>query len=119
MVSVFDTVADVLLVCRFTVSPSRVPDFTARVARALELLGARQGCRGGEAGRAIEAPEQWVLTVRFDSVDAYRRALGPFEVREHVHPLLAEADTATESTFETRVSAAPGAPATHHPSILT
>lgn len=108
-----------LLVCRFTVPPAREPGFTARAARALELLAAQQGCRGGEAGRAIEDPQQWVLVVRFDSVDAYRRALGPFDVREHVHPLLAEADTTTESTHETRLSAAPGATVTHHPTLLT
>ncbi|MEU6697665.1 antibiotic biosynthesis monooxygenase family protein [Pseudonocardia sp. NPDC046786] len=107
-----------LLVCRFTVSPDEAPRFTARTARALELLAAQPGCRGGEAGRAIEDRQQWVLTVRFDSVDAYRRALGPFPVREHVHPLLAEADTTTESTLETLLSVAPGASAVHHPSLL-
>ncbi|MEJ8279357.1 antibiotic biosynthesis monooxygenase [Pseudonocardia spirodelae] len=107
-----------LLVCRFRVSPSDADAFTARAARALELLAARPGCRGGEAGRAIEDAGQWVLTVRFDSVDAYRRALGPFEIREHVHPLLAEADTTVEQTHETLLSAAPGAAAVHHPSLL-
>lgn len=119
MVSVFDTVADVLLVCRFTVSPGREPDFTARAARALELLAARPGCLGGEAGRAVDDPEQWVLTVRFDSVDAYRRALSPFEIREHVHPFLAEADTTVPATHETLVSVTPNATPRHHPSILT
>ncbi|WP_224386308.1 antibiotic biosynthesis monooxygenase [Pseudonocardia sp. ICBG1293] len=108
-----------LLVCRFRVSPSDEAAFTTRAARALELLAARPGCRGGEAGRAIEDPAQWVLTVRFDSVDAYRRALGPFEVREHVHPLLAEADTTTEATYESLVTVAPGAAPTHHPSLLS
>ncbi|ALE72801.1 hypothetical protein Ae168Ps1_1520c [Pseudonocardia sp. Ae168_Ps1] len=108
-----------LLVCRFSVSPAGAAGFTARAARALELLAAQRGYRGGEVGRAIEDPEQWVLTVRFDSVDAYRRALGPFAVREHVHPLLAEADTTTEATYETRISAPPGTTVTHHPSLLT
>nr|WP_222132168.1 antibiotic biosynthesis monooxygenase [Pseudonocardia sp. C8] len=108
-----------MLVCRFTVSPSRVPEFTGRAARALELLAAQPGCRGGELGCAIEDAAQWVLVVRFDSVDAYRRALGPFEVREHVHPLLAEADTTTESTHETRLTVAPGGRPEHHPSLLT
>lgn len=108
-----------LLVCRFTVPPVREADFTARAATALELLAAQPGCRGGEAGRAIEDAQQWVLVVRFDSVDAYRRALSPFDVREHVHPLLAEADTSTESTHETRLSVDAGARVAHHPSLLT
>ena len=49
--------------------------------------------------------DHWVLTVRFVSVDAYRRALSPFEVREHVIPLLSEALTDTPSTFETLLTA--------------
>jgi len=49
----------------------------------------------------------WVLTVRFASVDAYRRALSPFEVREHVVPLLSEARP-EPSTFETLASAVDG-----------
>ncbi|MEQ3554707.1 antibiotic biosynthesis monooxygenase [Pseudonocardia nematodicida] len=108
-----------LLVCRFTVPVPTADTFVTRAARALELLAARPGCRGGEAGQAIEDREQWVLTVRFDSVDAYRRALSPFEVREHVHPLLAEADTTTEMTHETRLTATPGRPPRHHPTLLT
>ena len=65
--------------------------FLARARRALELLGAADGCLGGEEGRAVDDPEHWVLALRFPSVDAYRRALSPFPVREHVVPLLAEA----------------------------
>lgn len=108
-----------LLVCRFSVSPPAVSDFTARADAALALLAAQPGFRGGETGCAIEDPQQWVLTVRFDSVDAYRRALSPFAVREHVHPLLAEADTTTEQTYETRLSVGPGSAVEHHPSLLT
>ena len=48
--------------------------------------------------------------------DAYRRALSPFDVREHVVPLLSEAQP-EPSTFETLVSAVDGA-ATVHPSLL-
>lgn len=64
----------------------------------------------------MDRPGTWVLTVRFTSVDAYRRALSPFDVREHVVPLLAEA-VAEPSTFETRVSAA-GGEAAEHASLL-
>lgn len=118
MVSVFDTVASVLLVCRFTVPPDGAREFAARAARALELLAARPGFRGGEAGRSTDEPGEWVLTLRFESVDAYRRALGPFEIREHVHPLLAEADTTAPATFETLLSVDPGAAPERHTSIL-
>jgi quinol monooxygenase YgiN len=63
----------VLLVCRFTVPPEEGVAFGARVRRALELLTAASGCLGGEAGRGVDDPSRWVLTVRFASVDAYRR----------------------------------------------
>jgi quinol monooxygenase YgiN len=105
----------VLLVCRF--QPSEVAAFSARAQRALALLTAAPGCLGGELGRAVDDPERWVLTVRFASVDAYRRALSPFDVREHVVPLLSEA-VPEPSTFETLVSAVDGQ-VTVHPSLLT
>lgn len=97
-----------LLVCRFDVPPADAPAFRDRGRRALALLTGRPGCLGGELGRAIEDPARWVLTVRFASVDAYRRALGPFPVREHVAPLLAEALADEPATFESLVTAAVG-----------
>lgn len=96
-----------LLVCRFAV-PTDGRAFAARVRRALELLTAAPGCLGGEAGRAVDEPDRWVLTVRFASVDAYRRALGPFAVREHVVPLLSEALADEPATFETLITATAG-----------
>lgn len=103
-----------LIVCRFTVSTSGPTpiDLLPRARRALELLTAAAGCRGGELGRAVDDPDCWVLTVRFTSVDAYRRALSPFEVREQVVPLLAEADPEI-STFETLVEATGGEAVAH------
>ena len=100
-----------LLVCRFAVP-------TARPGGRLALLTAAPGCLGGELGRAVDDPERWVLTVRFASVDAYRRALSPFDVREHVVPLLSEALPDEPSTFETLVAAVDGQ-VTTHPSLRT
>lgn len=108
-----------LLVCRFTVDPDDADRFTDRVRRTLDLLGDADGFLGGEAGRAPDDPHHWVLTVRFRSVDAYRRALTPFPVREHVHPLLAEADTAHPSTYETLVTRTPGTATESHESLRT
>jgi quinol monooxygenase YgiN len=97
----------VLLVCRFLV-PTDADAFSARIRRALELLTAAPGCLGGDAGRAVDDPDRWVLIVRFASVDAYRRALGPFPVREHVIPLLSEALADEPATYETLVTATAG-----------
>jgi hypothetical protein len=41
-------------------------------------------------------------------VDAYRRALSPFPVREHVVPLLSEALADEPATYEVLVEAAGG-----------
>jgi quinol monooxygenase YgiN len=103
----------VLLVCRF--QPADPAAFADRARRALALLTAAPGCLGGELGRAVDEPERWVLTARFASVHAYRRALSPFDVREHVVPLLSEAQP---STFETLVAAVDGQ-VTSHPSLRT
>jgi Antibiotic biosynthesis monooxygenase len=103
----------VLLVCRFVAAPTVAPALLTRAGRALELLTAADGCLGGELGRSVDEPDQWVLVVRFASVHAYRRALSPFEVREHVVPLLSEAETTTPSTFETLLEAKNGEALTH------
>lgn len=106
-----------LLVCRFDVEPAEAATFHDRGRRALALLTAAPGCLGGELGRAIEDERRWVLTVRFASVDAYRRALSPFPVREHVAPLLAEALADEPATFESLVTASAGE-TVEHPSLL-
>jgi quinol monooxygenase YgiN len=90
----------VLLVCRFAVARDDAARFTGRARYALELFTATPGCLGGELGRAVDDPGRWVLTVRFVSVDAYRRALSPFPVREHVVPLLSEALADEPATYE-------------------
>jgi quinol monooxygenase YgiN len=103
----------VLLVCRFRTTP----DLLASARTALELLTAADGCLGGELGRSVDEPDRWVLAIRFTSVDAYRRALSPFPVREHVVPLLSEALADEPATFETLLTARSGE-ATTHPSLL-
>lgn len=106
-----------LLVCRFAVPDSGAPGLLTHARRALQLLTAQPGCRGGELGRSPDDPQRWVLLARFDSVVAYRRALSPFEVREHVVPLLSDALTGEPATFEVLLDAADGQ-VTEHASLL-
>jgi quinol monooxygenase YgiN len=108
----------VLLICRFDVSPESDAEFLVRARRALTLLTSAPGCVHGELGRAIERPGRWVLSVRFTSVVAYRRALSPFEVREHVVPLLSEALADEPATYETLAEARDGT-VTEHTSLLS
>lgn len=89
-----------LLVCRFTVADQDASAFADRACRALELLLAQPGCLHGVLGRATDEADQWLLSVEFESVTAYRRAMSPFPIREHVIPLLSLAHTDTPGAFE-------------------
>jgi hypothetical protein len=111
----------VLLVCRFGPEETGpdVEDFLQRAHRAVGLLARQPGCERVELGRAVEAPGEWVLVAVFASLTDYRRALSPFEVREHVVPFLSAARTDGVATFERRLSAGPGDDGVvEHPSIL-
>ncbi|SDD90826.1 antibiotic biosynthesis monooxygenase family protein [Actinokineospora iranica] len=100
-----------LLIARFTVAEPE--PFTTRAQYALELLLAQPGCVRGLLARSTESATRWVLTVEFASVSAYRKSLSPFDVRAHVIPLLAEADTTEPAAYEVVVEAAPGATRRH------
>jgi hypothetical protein len=107
----------VLLICRYQVPPEGEAGFVARAREALTLLTSADGCLHGCLGRSVDDPARWVLSVRFASVVAYRRALSPFEVRERVVPLLSEALADEPATYETLAEAAAGA-LTEHTSLL-
>jgi quinol monooxygenase YgiN len=107
----------VILICHFVVGPAQAQDFLTRARRALGLLTAQQGCLGGQLGRSPDDITRWVLAVQFESVVAYRRALSPLDVREHVVPLLSEALTGEPGSYEV-LAAAQGGAVTNHVSLL-
>lgn len=106
-----------LLVCRFQVSPDEEAAFVRRARRALMLLTQAEGSQHASLGRAVDQPGRWVLVARFASVVAYRRALSPFEIREQVVPLLAEALADEPGAYET-LAEADGGSVTDHASLL-
>ena len=106
-----------LLVCRFAPAPGDAAAFLERARRAVALLAAQSGCDGVDLARAIEEPDRWVLVARFATVTAYRRALQPFDVREHVVPLLSEALTDEPAAYERGLVAGPEG-LTEHPGLL-
>ena len=89
-----------ILICRFIIDTANAEAFLVRARRALNLLTAQRGCLGGQLGRSPDDVTRWVLAVQFDSVAAYRHALSPFDVREHVVPLLSEALTGEPGSYE-------------------
>ncbi|HEX8865796.1 MAG TPA: antibiotic biosynthesis monooxygenase, partial [Lentzea sp.] len=58
-----------------------------------------------------------MLTVEFESVVAYRRAMSPFPVREHVIPLLSEALTDEPAMYEPTLTST-GGTVEEHTSLL-
>jgi quinol monooxygenase YgiN len=100
-----------LVLNRFIVPPDEPDGFVDRAHAALAALAERPGYLSGRLTRALDDPAHWTLVTEWESVGAYRRALGGFDVKVHATPLLALSVDAP-SAFETLASAAPGGPVT-------
>lgn len=75
-------------------------DLMTRAREALAALAASPGFVRGEIGRAYDDPAYWILATEWESVGAYRRALGRFDVRVGAAPLLADSQN-EPSAYET------------------
>lgn len=96
-----------LVLNRFHVQPDTQDGFVERAHAALAALAERPGYVSGRLTRALDDPDWWTLVTEWQSVGAYRRALGGFDVKVHATPLLSESID-EPSAFETLASAAPG-----------
>ena len=96
-----------LVLNRFVVPPDTQVPFTERAHAALAALAERPGYRSGRLTRALDDPQCWTLVTEWESVGAYRRALGAFDVKVHATPLLSQSLDGP-SAFETLASAEPG-----------
>jgi len=96
-----------LVLNRFVVSPATQDGFVTRAHAALAALADRPGYLSGRLTRALDDPAWWTLVTEWESVGAYRRALGGFDVKVHATPLLSESID-EPSAFETLASAEPG-----------
>lgn len=82
-------------------------DFAQRAGAALTALAARPGYVSGTLNRALDDPNLWCLITEWDSVGAYRRALGGYEVKVTATPLLAQSID-EPAAFEAMAEAAAG-----------
>jgi quinol monooxygenase YgiN len=71
----------VLVVARFAVPETDAEAFRERVAAAVRALAARPGHVSSRLARALDDPTAWTLVSEWESVGAYRRALGNADVR--------------------------------------
>lgn len=65
--------------------------FADRAEAALAALAARPGYLRGTLARSMDDPADWLLLTEWESVGAYRRALGAYDVKLAATPLLAQA----------------------------
>jgi heme oxygenase (mycobilin-producing) len=96
-----------LVLNRFVVPPGTQDGFVGEAQAALAALAERPGYVSGRLTRALDDPAHWTLVTEWESVGAYRRALGGFDVKVRATPLLARS-LEEPSAFETLASAAPG-----------
>ena len=78
----------VVLSTRYRVAQAQGATFLADARTALAALSAAPGCLAGRVGRATDDPQLWILTCEWESVGAYRRALGTYEVKMHAIPVM-------------------------------
>ena len=71
--------------------PAAEQELRSGLMFALGILAARPGYVGGEVGRNVDDPTLWVLTTRWENVGSYRRALGSYEGKMHIQPLMVHA----------------------------
>lgn len=79
-----------LVVNRFRV-PAADASFRASLEQAQTVLAAQTGYVDGTLGRNLDEPDLWVLTTRWESVGAYRRALSTYDVKLSAVPILSRA----------------------------
>jgi quinol monooxygenase YgiN len=88
--------------------PSESPEeFQARAQVALAALSARPGFIRGTVGLATDDGTSWVMVTEWESVGAYRRGLGGYEVKMLATPLMAQSID-QPSAFETLLSVEQG-----------
>ena len=100
------TVTGVLVVLRFEAADDAL---LAEAQAVLSLLATRPGYQRGQVARAYDQPDLWCLVTEWESVGAYRRALGSYDVKAGATPLLSRA-LPEASAFEPLVTAIAGEP---------
>jgi quinol monooxygenase YgiN len=65
--------------------------FQSEAEQALRVLAERPGFVRGSVGRATDDEHSWLLLTEWESVGAYRRGLGGYQVKLTATPLLSQA----------------------------
>ena len=79
------------MVNRFRVEEAEASAFLTELRAALAALAGKRGYVDGRIGRNVDDPALWVLTMRWENVGSYRRALSSYDVKLNAVPLLSRA----------------------------
>lgn len=63
-------------------------DMAGRLDAAVRVLARCPGFVGADVVQNLDEPDLWALVLRWENVGAYRRALGGYEAKVQVVPLL-------------------------------
>ena len=77
-----------IAISRFRVGRDRAGEFRAQAQAAIDVFSVRPGFLSADLGRNTDDPELWTLATRWTNVGSYRRALGGYESKVTVVPLL-------------------------------
>lgn len=80
-----------LVISRFRYDDDLAERAQAELESCVQQFALRPGYVSGTVGRALDDPTLWVLTMTWEHVGAYRRALSSYEIKMHVVPLLSYA----------------------------
>jgi hypothetical protein len=91
------------------------PDLVDAARAALVALAACPGYLRGSVGGSADDPGAWLLLTEWENVGSYRRALGGYQVKLTLTPLMAAARD-LPSAFETLLDVPAGGSAIEHES---
>ena len=77
-----------IVINRFRVPAEQLLGFQAQASAAIELFQTKPGLESIDLVQNLDEPDLWALGTRWDQVGSYRRALGGFESKMVLVPML-------------------------------
>lgn len=80
-----------IAISRFKVPEPEGDEFVVRAEAAVAVLSGAAGFLTADVARNLDEPTLWTITTRWQNVGSYRRALGSYDAKMTVAPLLSMA----------------------------
>lgn len=77
-----------IAISRFRVPDDRADEFVAQADAAIAVVAAADGFLTADVARNLDEATLWTITTRWKNVGSYRRALGSYQAKMTVVPLL-------------------------------